>query len=91
MAAFAPLVDQAAAGGDTVAQDILKGAAQSLATFAAAVRGQLFEPARTGRRQLRRRSVPQPGAAGAIPNAGGTGRTAIELRLRGITVRRQGR
>ncbi len=42
VASFAPLVDQAAGLGDPVAQDILKHAAQSLATFVAAVRGQLF-------------------------------------------------
>ena len=45
VAAFAPLVDRAAAMGDAVAQDILKQAAQSLATFGAAVRRQLFDPA----------------------------------------------
>jgi N-acetylglucosamine kinase-like BadF-type ATPase len=44
VASFAPLVDQAAVLGDPAAQDILKHAAQSLATFVAAVRGQLFEP-----------------------------------------------
>jgi N-acetylglucosamine kinase-like BadF-type ATPase len=43
LARLAPLVDQAAATGDHAAQDILKSAAQQLATFAAAVRGQLFE------------------------------------------------
>ncbi len=47
VAAFAPLVDRAAGLGDTVAQDILKQAAQSLATFSAAVRRQLFDPAET--------------------------------------------
>jgi N-acetylglucosamine kinase-like BadF-type ATPase len=44
LAALAPLVDQAAAAGDHVAQEILKSAAQSLATFAGAVRAQLFPP-----------------------------------------------
>ncbi len=45
VASFAPLVDLAAGLGDAVAQDILKHAAQSLATFAAVVRGQLFDAA----------------------------------------------
>ncbi len=45
VASYAPLVDQAAGLGDPVAQDILKHAAQSLATFAASVRSQLFDPA----------------------------------------------
>jgi N-acetylglucosamine kinase-like BadF-type ATPase len=47
LAALAPLVDQAAAAGDRVANDILKNAAQQLAALAASVRGQLFrdEPA----------------------------------------------
>jgi N-acetylglucosamine kinase-like BadF-type ATPase len=45
IAAFAPLVDEVALSGDTVATDILNGAAQSLATIAAAVREQLFAPA----------------------------------------------
>ncbi len=44
VASFAKLVDEAARRGDAVARDILNGAAQSLATFAAAVRGQLFQP-----------------------------------------------
>jgi len=44
VAALAPLISQAAAGGEPAAQDILKSAAQSLATLAAAVRGQLFRP-----------------------------------------------
>jgi N-acetylglucosamine kinase-like BadF-type ATPase len=43
MAALASLVDQAAAAADPVAQNILKAAAQSLAIFVAAVRGQLFQ------------------------------------------------
>lgn len=47
VASFAPLVDQAARLGDPVAQDILKQAAQSLATFVAAVRNQLFGPSET--------------------------------------------
>jgi len=42
VAALARLVDRAAEGGDDIAQEILKGAAQSLATLAAVVRGQLF-------------------------------------------------
>jgi N-acetylglucosamine kinase-like BadF-type ATPase len=42
LASLAPRIDQAAASGDPVAQDILKGGAQSLATLIAAVRGQLF-------------------------------------------------
>ena len=48
IAAMAKLVDQAARDGDRVALDILRAEAQHLATFAAAVRGQLFargEPA----------------------------------------------
>jgi N-acetylglucosamine kinase-like BadF-type ATPase len=45
IAAFAPLVDEVALSGDAVARDILNDAAQSLATIAAAVRGQLFAPA----------------------------------------------
>jgi N-acetylglucosamine kinase-like BadF-type ATPase len=48
IAALATLVDEVARSGDAVAIDILTGAAQSLATFASAVRGQLFvkdEPA----------------------------------------------
>ena len=44
VAALAPLISQAAAAGDPIAQDILKTAAQSLATLAAAVRAQLFGP-----------------------------------------------
>lgn len=47
VASFAPLVDQAAGLGDPVAQDILKHAAQSLATFVATVRSQLFGPPET--------------------------------------------
>jgi N-acetylglucosamine kinase len=42
IAGFAMLVDQVANAGDAVAIDILNGAAQSLATLASAVRGQLF-------------------------------------------------
>jgi N-acetylglucosamine kinase-like BadF-type ATPase len=42
--AFATLVDSAASGGDHVAQELLKGAAQALATFAGVVRGRLFAP-----------------------------------------------
>jgi N-acetylglucosamine kinase-like BadF-type ATPase len=42
--AFAPLVDQAAEAGDAVAQELLKTAAQSLATIAGVVRGRLFPP-----------------------------------------------
>jgi N-acetylglucosamine kinase-like BadF-type ATPase len=44
VAAFASLIDDAAAKGDPVAGDILKSAAQSLASLAAAVRDQLFTP-----------------------------------------------
>lgn len=44
VAAFASLVDRAAVLGDGIAGDILKGAAQSLATLLAAVRNQLFRP-----------------------------------------------
>jgi N-acetylglucosamine kinase-like BadF-type ATPase len=47
IAALAPLVDQAAAGGDVVAQEILRGAAQALATIVGVVRGRLFEPRKT--------------------------------------------
>ena len=42
VAGFATLVDEVARAGDTVAVDILNAAAQSLATFASAVRAQLF-------------------------------------------------
>lgn len=49
VAAFAPLVDQAAASGDPIAQDILRTAAQAITTFVTAVRGQLFLPAETVR------------------------------------------
>jgi N-acetylglucosamine kinase-like BadF-type ATPase len=45
IAALAPLVDEMALAGDAAARDILKDAAQSLATIAAAVREQLFAPA----------------------------------------------
>jgi N-acetylglucosamine kinase-like BadF-type ATPase len=45
VAALAPLVGQAAAEGDQIAHDIMKNAAQSLATLVAAVREQLFESA----------------------------------------------
>lgn len=44
VAAYAPLVDRAAVLGDAIAGDILKGAAQSLATLLAATRNQLFRP-----------------------------------------------
>ena len=44
VASFAPLVDQAALAGDLVARELLNAAAQSLATFASAVRAQLFLP-----------------------------------------------
>jgi N-acetylglucosamine kinase-like BadF-type ATPase len=43
IAALAPLLDQTAEGDDGVALEILRGAAQSLATLAGIVRGQLFE------------------------------------------------
>ena len=43
-ASFAYLVEDAERAGDGVARDILHGAAQALATFTAAVRGQLFRP-----------------------------------------------
>jgi N-acetylglucosamine kinase-like BadF-type ATPase len=42
VAGFAPIVDEIARAGDAVAIDILNGAAQALATIAAAVRAQLF-------------------------------------------------
>jgi N-acetylglucosamine kinase-like BadF-type ATPase len=42
VASFAPFVDEAARKGDTIAREILKGAAQSLAMYVAAVRRQLF-------------------------------------------------
>ena len=42
IAAFAPLVDQAAAAGDAVAQELTAGAAQALATIAGVVRERLF-------------------------------------------------
>ena len=44
IAAFASLLDQAAEAGDAVAQELLKSAAQSLATLAGVVRGRLFTP-----------------------------------------------
>jgi N-acetylglucosamine kinase-like BadF-type ATPase len=44
VASLAPLVDDAAQMGDTQAREILGSAAHSLATIAAAVRGQLFKP-----------------------------------------------
>lgn len=47
VAALAPLLDQAAELGDGVAQEILNGAGQSLATIVGAVREQLFEPEET--------------------------------------------
>lgn len=43
IASFSRLVDQAAANGDPVAQELLNQSAQQLAMFAAAVRRQLFE------------------------------------------------
>jgi N-acetylglucosamine kinase-like BadF-type ATPase len=42
IAAFSKLLDNAAEGGDHVAQDLLKSAAQTLATIAQVVRGRLF-------------------------------------------------
>lgn len=42
--AFAPLVDRAAESGDAVAQELLKGSAQALATIVGVVRSQLFQP-----------------------------------------------
>jgi len=50
IASYAALVDEAARHGDGVAREILQNAGQALATYAAAVRRQLFhrgEPART--------------------------------------------
>ena len=44
VASLAPLVDDAARAGTRMAREILGGAAHSLATIAAAVRGQLFAP-----------------------------------------------
>lgn len=44
VARLAPLVDEAANEGDPVAREILRGAAQALATVTAAVRRQLFTP-----------------------------------------------
>jgi N-acetylglucosamine kinase-like BadF-type ATPase len=44
IAALARLVDDAAVNGDSVAGDLLNGAANQLATLTAAVRGQLFSP-----------------------------------------------
>ena len=49
VATFAKLVDEAAENGDDAARDILNEAAQQLATFAGAVRQQLFEPEETAR------------------------------------------
>ncbi len=42
IASYAPLVDEAARNGDAAAREILQNAAQALATYAAAVRRQLF-------------------------------------------------
>jgi N-acetylglucosamine kinase-like BadF-type ATPase len=44
VATLAPIVDSAAAGGDSVAVHILDQAAQELALLAASVRGQLWQP-----------------------------------------------
>jgi N-acetylglucosamine kinase-like BadF-type ATPase len=44
VASFAKLVDEAALNGDAVAGDLIKAAAQSLASLATAVRAQLFAP-----------------------------------------------
>lgn len=44
IAGLSRLVDEAAMNGDVVARTLLTNAAQQLATFAAAVRSQLFEP-----------------------------------------------
>ena len=44
IAALSKLVDEAAAAGDRVARDILHSQAQQLASFAAAIRGQIFKP-----------------------------------------------
>ena len=44
IASLAKIVDEAALSGDAIARDVLHGAAQSLATFASAVRSQLFRP-----------------------------------------------
>lgn len=63
VASFAKLVDEVACAGDSVARDILNGAAQSLATLTAAVRGQLFEP----------------GKLAQVSYAGGVFRSAILL------------
>ncbi|MBM3737296.1 MAG: ATPase [Acidobacteria bacterium] len=45
IAGYARFVDECARAGDMVALDILRSEAQHLATFAGAVRGQLFSPA----------------------------------------------
>jgi N-acetylglucosamine kinase-like BadF-type ATPase len=45
IAGFSRLVDEAALAGDTVARDLLMGAAQQLAALTAAVRRQLFATA----------------------------------------------
>lgn len=49
IASFSKLVDQAAMDGDGVARDLLNAAAQQLAGYAGAVRGQLFEQGETAR------------------------------------------
>jgi N-acetylglucosamine kinase-like BadF-type ATPase len=49
VAGFAEVVDEVALAGDAVARDILNAAAQSLATYTAAVRGQLFQPGKVVR------------------------------------------
>jgi N-acetylglucosamine kinase-like BadF-type ATPase len=49
VAKLAPLVDEASAAGDAVAQRILDDAAHQLAGFGAAVRSQLFAPGETAR------------------------------------------
>lgn len=49
IASFSKIVDAAAMEGDVVAREILNNAAHQLASYAAAVRGQLFQPAEPAR------------------------------------------
>ncbi len=49
VAALAPLVDEAAMGGDGIAMDILRNSAQQLALLTSSVRGQLWKPGEPAR------------------------------------------
>ncbi len=67
VAALAPLVDEAAIEGDSVARHILHNAAQQLALLTSSVREQLLETRRTRARGLDRRCLPQPRATRTLP------------------------